>query len=137
MQHLKDKIHSITLERTMCYGPCPVYRVTFNKDGKAIYEGRNNVDKIGRYVGEVDLSDFEKMSELLERLKFGELNSDYSADKENSELQTVITSVSYNQGEKCVSNHGDSGPMEIWAVEKVVDGIVQDIYWEEEEGTAL
>lgn len=131
LSQLKDKIHSITLERMVCYGSCPVYRVTFNKNGKAVYEGKDHVERIGRYVGEIEQSDFDKIAELLDRLGFGNLSSSYSSN--DPEKQSVVTSVSYNDGEKKVENKGDAGPMELWTVEKVIDGVVQDIYWEEEE----
>ena len=131
MSQLKDNIHSITLERMVCYGSYPVYRVIFNQNGKAVYEGVDHVDRIGRYVGEIERADFDKIAELLDRLGFGSLNSSYACN--DTEKQSVVTSVSYNDGEKKVENKGDAGPMELWTIEKVIDGVVQDIYWEEEE----
>jgi hypothetical protein len=38
----------ITLERTVCYGTCPSYKVTLTGDGTVVYEGQNFVRVQGR-----------------------------------------------------------------------------------------
>src|SRR5262245_17588439 len=42
-------ITEITLERGICFGQCPVYRVTLRKDGPATYIGDLYVPLIGTY----------------------------------------------------------------------------------------
>src|ERR1041385_2310439 len=37
----------IRLERTSCFGRCPVYSVTLFSDGRVVYEGKLNVAVIG------------------------------------------------------------------------------------------
>jgi hypothetical protein len=37
----------ISLEKTSCYGPCPVYAVYIYGDGTILYEGVENVRVIG------------------------------------------------------------------------------------------
>jgi hypothetical protein len=39
----------IRLERTMCYGNCPVYNVTVDKEGNVKYEG----EIIDHYYGDI------------------------------------------------------------------------------------
>lgn len=46
--------NSITLERTACYGTCPVYQVSIFADGKIVYEGKQYVDHIGTYSAKID-----------------------------------------------------------------------------------
>jgi Domain of unknown function (DUF6438) len=40
-----------SLERTECFGPCPVYKVTIRLDGSVRYVGKKNVQRIGTYTG--------------------------------------------------------------------------------------
>src|SRR6059058_5801427 len=35
----------ITLERTACFGTCPVYKLTISADGKVAFEGKNTLEK--------------------------------------------------------------------------------------------
>ena len=44
-EELKDVI--ITLERTECFGTCPVYRLTVHGDGRVVYEGIRFVEVEG------------------------------------------------------------------------------------------
>lgn len=128
MSTLKDKITEISMERTVCAGTCPIYTVTFKSDGTAVYEGKEFVDKIGTYVGKVDEIEFKRLAFLIEKLNFLGLKDNYSipvADHAN-----VIITVNYEDKVKGVDNYGDAGPVEVWAIEKVIDAMVEDIYWE-------
>lgn len=42
-----DKLASITLERTACYGTCPVYSVTLRADGLVKWHGVDHVEHTG------------------------------------------------------------------------------------------
>ncbi|EYE88582.1 hypothetical protein Q428_07340 [Fervidicella metallireducens AeB] len=127
----KADIREITLERTMSYGRFPVYKIIFRNDGTAIYEGKDNVEKIGRYIGEIDKNDFNWLVELINKLNFLDLDDNYSLNE--SESASVITTVEYDGKRKRVANHAEAGPMELWTIEKVIDGIIFDIYWENED----
>lgn len=54
----------VTLERTPCFGACPVYRVTIRADGRVAYEGEQWVEVDGTREGRADpewLARLEKM----------------------------------------------------------------------------
>ena len=38
-----------TIQRTACYGQCPMYKATFMDNGEVVYIGRRFVDNIGTY----------------------------------------------------------------------------------------
>lgn len=40
---------SISMEKTGCYGSCPIYTITIHADGRAEYNGRRFVKKEGAY----------------------------------------------------------------------------------------
>lgn len=129
MQSQMEKITEISMERTVCSGTCPVYTVTFKKNGESFYEGKDYVKKIGPYTGNIDEKEFERLAELVERLSFRELEENYSIPIEDH--ANVIISVNYGDRVKGVDNYADSGPVEVWAIEKVIDALIEDIYWEQ------
>src|SRR5690606_29799811 len=43
----------ITLERSACFGACPVYTVNILEDGTVTYEGQRHVSVIGKQTGEI------------------------------------------------------------------------------------
>jgi hypothetical protein len=129
---IKDKVVEISMERTMCYGPCPVYKVIFRNDGTAIYNGEAHVEKLGKYKGEIDEQDFKFLLEFMKKLNFTQLKDEYTIPI--TDCANTITTMMINGDEvKRVNNYADAGPMEIWAIEKVIDGIINDIYWEKAE----
>ena len=44
---------AITLERTACFGTCPVYTVNILEDGTVIYEGQDFVSVTGKQTAEI------------------------------------------------------------------------------------
>ena len=53
----------ITLERTACFGTCPIYKLTISGDGKVVYEGEKFVNVLGTQTDEISQ---EKVKELVD-----------------------------------------------------------------------
>ena len=58
----------ITLERTACFGSCPVYTISVSPAGDVQYEGRAHVRKLGAATGKVPR---ERVDALLSELERG------------------------------------------------------------------
>jgi hypothetical protein len=131
MDNFNNNVKEISMERVMSKEPYPVFKVTFRSNGEAIYEGKYFVDKIGTFIGTIDDTDFKKLSDLMEKLEFNSLREKYLVD--GHDQPNVLTTLVYENQIKAVSNYGESGPVEIWAIEKVIDDLTEDIYWEKKE----
>ena len=59
---------AITLERTACFGGCPVYTISVSPSGEVRFEGRANVRKLGAATGRVPR---ERVDALLSELEQG------------------------------------------------------------------
>src|SRR3982751_4511189 len=82
-----DQITEVTLERTACFGSCPIYKVTLRSDGTVIYEGKRFVEMIGTYKGRS--YGFEHLAKFI-------LSQDYFNLKDNytrpvTDLPSTIT----------------------------------------------
>ena len=49
------KTVTIQLERSGCYGTCPVYTVTIHGDGRLEYNGKGHVKEIGAREGRTEM----------------------------------------------------------------------------------
>jgi len=58
----------ITLERTACFGSCPVYTISVSPSGEVQYEGRAHVRQLGAATGRVPR---ERVDSLLSELDRG------------------------------------------------------------------
>ena len=121
-----EQITEITLERTACFGYCPMYKVTLKRDGTATYVGRENVERKGTYRGK--FYGFERLAQLVEARGYFNLKDNYSAQV--TDLPSTITSVVRSGRRKTITNYGDMGPVELWGIEQAIDGLVANTKWE-------
>jgi len=113
-----------TLERTGCYGECPVYRLTVNSDGSVVYVGTRWVKVLGRQVYKISDAQMLELQAAFERANFGQLR-DY--DKvENTDDDWALISYRRMGGLKRVRHyHGDNAaPSTLGALEDEFDRIV-------------
>ncbi len=71
-----------TLERTGCYGECPVYRLTVNSDGSVVYVGTRWVKVLGRQVYRLSEAQMAELQAAFERANFNQLH-DYDKVESN------------------------------------------------------
>lgn len=76
----------ITLERTSCFGPCPVYMVTIDARGDVVYDGVTAVRVTGRQTDRVPPARVVAILETAERIGFFDLNDRYSRAHDGTEV---------------------------------------------------
>jgi len=47
--------------RGACFGMCPIFELTVMKDGRAVYLGKNHVDRSGRFQAMVSYTDVQQV----------------------------------------------------------------------------
>lgn len=113
-----------TLERTGCYGECPVYRLTVNSDGSVVYVGMRWTKTLGRQVYKISEAQLAELEAAFEHANFAQLR-DY--DKvENTDDDWVLISYRRGIGLKRVRHyHGDNAaPPALGTLEDEFDRIV-------------
>ncbi len=128
---MKSADHGVTeihLERTRCYGTCPVYSVTIKNDGSFVYHGKAHVDHIGEYRGTVSKWAFNQLASFIKDADYMNLESNYKS--RITDMATVKTAVKMGGEKKTVSNYANAGPAKLWAIEQLIDKIVMEGDWE-------
>jgi hypothetical protein len=64
----------ISLERTVCYGVCPAYKVTLRGDGTVLYDGDKFVKVHGKVTDHVAPADVEALAQAFADAGFDKLN---------------------------------------------------------------
>ena len=125
-------IKSVSLKRSGCYGPCPVYNLTFYLSGTAEYNGIRNVNKKGNYTGKISIWNYGKLCYLIDNIGFTQLEDKYRLRA--TDLASVTIIVNYKNGDqKKVYDYGSQGPIEFWSLTKAIDGIKNEIDWKKNE----
>jgi hypothetical protein len=120
-------ITSIRLERGPCYGMCPVYSATLRRDGTAQYRGEEHVSRTGPHVGQLDETHFEFLAAAVEELGFFDLADSYAEPV--TDQATATTTVVRSRRRTRVSNYGNAGPWQLWAVEMLIDAVAETVEW--------
>jgi hypothetical protein len=123
---MTSKIRKITLERTPCYGPCPVYKVTVSGTGEVEYFGEAHVDRAGTHRWRISRRRLQRLEEAFKRAKYLHLEDDYT-EYGVADAPGCLTSVEYDDGSsKSIAHyHGDpAAPDALTELEDEIDRIV-------------
>lgn len=69
----------IFMERTACYGTCPVYSVELREDGSVAYTGRASVRVSGSHTWKIDPSAVRALARDMEKAGFFDWKDEYTA----------------------------------------------------------
>lgn len=124
----------ITLERTACFGTCPVYKLTVYGDGRAEYEGEMFVAVEGRQTATISAEQVRELAAAIEKANYFSLKGDYSALA--TDLPSAITTVTLDGQTKTINHYGmcgypdiDTAPEELCDLENKIDKIANSAQW--------
>jgi hypothetical protein len=125
----KHGIAEIGLERTRCLTNCPAYTVIINADGTFRYTGEYGVERIGEYTGRVSVGKLNQVMSFINESLFMGFEDTYSA----SFLDAPTTYVMVKKGNqtKVIENYANSGPATLWAIEQLIDDLLETAEWDE------
>ena len=102
----------IQLQRTSCYGPCPIYTVSIDARGVVTYVGEKFVRVVGRQTARIDPMIVAKLLARAESIRFFDLRNAYrtieNPDGSTStvtDLPTTIVTVTANGRTKTVEDY--------------------------------
>jgi hypothetical protein len=129
----------ITLERSPCFGTCPVYKLAIYSDGKVEYEGLEFVKKTGKAEGRITEDELKQLISEFEKIDYFNLADQYvSGSKKNcpevwTDHPTAATSLNWNGKKKTVVHyHGCRGATvlkQLTALENKIDEVAKTERW--------
>ena len=111
---------TITLERTACFGFCPVYRVTLRDDGTVEYTGRQHVKVTGAQTWKIDPAAVRALAQEMQDAGYFELQDQYRAMV--TDHPTVHTSLTIGSRTKKIQ-HYVAGPQKLKDLEARIDEV--------------
>ena len=111
----------ISLERTACYGTCPIYRMEIFSDGSAFYHGERFVNNIGNFEFTVTKETINYILKKAEEIGFFEMEDKYTANI--SDLPKTITFIKSEKATKKIIDYHDA-PKILKEFESFVDGCI-------------
>ena len=120
----------ITLERTACFGTCPVYKLTVYGNGTVVYEGRRFVRIEGKRTTTIGEDKVRQLLSEFERAGYFSLKDSYE-ERMATDMPSAFTSLTIDGKTKAVRHyHGDFGaPEELTELEDRIDEVVDSDRW--------
>lgn len=123
-------IREIGLERTRCYADCPAYTFIIQRDGSFRYVGEYGVEHLGEYTGQVSQGRLNQVLRYIEAIDFMDLQDTYSSPfLDNAAVYTMVVK---NGNTKVIENYALSGPATLWALEQLIDSLLETAQWNEQ-----
>jgi hypothetical protein len=123
-------ISEISIERTVCYGACPSYTLILKADGSAEYQGRVFTRRKGRFVGKVNVAEFERLARYALAMGFFDLNDGYTCAVTDN--PSVFVAVASPERRKLVYHYApdhQTAPATLDVFEELIDRVGENVKW--------
>ena len=111
----------LEMERTPCLGNCPGYTITIYENGHVVYNGRNFVEREGKYTMQMTEEQIQHLKNYAQEIGFFGMKDKY--DSAITDIPSVIIMMQYEDYHKKILDRVD-GPKDLKKLEKLVDQMV-------------
>lgn len=88
----EDAAYTLTVERTPCFGECPIYTMTLDsKEGRLHYQGERFTEPTGEVEKELPAEELDSLRLMLDAHNFTALDSAYDDEHVADLPATIIT----------------------------------------------
>lgn len=125
-----NPIELATLQRTMCLGTCPVYKVTIYVDGRVDYFGQAYVKVGGHRVGHATPAELAALRQAFERGSYLKLEDHYDC-YDVTDNPSANTSFTVGGKRKAVTHYYgcERAPKTLFTVEDAIDKAAHIEQW--------
>ena len=132
--HIPEGVDSnliISLQRTACFGQCPVYKVEIFKDGTVKYKGIAHIKKRGQHEAIATTAFIKNIQQKAAVINYMALSNKYpKSDNMITDIPSTISYVRIDNEGKMITNNFDA-PKELIEFEKWLEKEIDGLEWKE------
>jgi hypothetical protein len=114
------------IEKSACYGECPVYKVEIFASGKMVFQALANTKMKGRFCANIDKKELSNLIDSFNQQNYFSFNGVYFSRA--MDLPTTTTGFNYGGKQKRVRDY-DKAPPELKMLEKMLENLVDSTTW--------
>ncbi len=120
---------ALTLERTACYGFCPIYKLTVYGNGKVVYKGERFVKVTGTRTTTISQTAVRKLIADFQKINYFRLQDSYTGG--HTDAPSAITSLTMGKKQKTVNHYlaSPNAPTRLTELENKIDAVVNSKQW--------
>lgn len=120
IQYGKENIF-ISFERTPCLGKCPDFKAVIYNDGHVKYEGRNFVEKKGKYTAKITQEQIDFLKKTAHEIDIFSMKTKY--DQPVTDVPSVFLTINIEDNSISILDRFE-GPKSLRKFEELIDKIV-------------
>jgi hypothetical protein len=127
---------AITLERTACFGSCPVYRISVSPGGAVSYEGKAHVQRLGPATGQIPTGQVNALLSEMEKAGYFSFAPRYvpaepACGRYSTDSPSAITSVQLRGRTMRIEHDYGCGaaPGALVVLERRIDEVLGSAQW--------
>ena len=121
----------ISLQRTACFGQCPVYKVEIFKDGTVKYKGTAHIKKHGQHEATATMAFIKNILQKAAVINYMALSDKYpKGDNMIADIPSTISYVRIDNEGKMITNNFDA-PKELIEFERWLEKEIDGLEWKE------
>jgi len=121
---------TVSLERTACYGRCPIYKVTVLRDGTVLWEGERFVKTTGKASAKLPAAALAQLADAFRTAGFFALQDKYERYDITDHPSAIVTFDDGKRKKTVHHYHGDtSAPKQLYELEDAIDRIAGTAKW--------
>jgi Domain of unknown function (DUF6438) len=123
----------VSLQRTPCFGQCPVFKIELFSDGKVVYEGKTFSKRVGSYRATATPEFIKAIQQKAADIKYLSLDTKYpKGESMITDIPTTISFVRTGSENKMIRNNYDAPP-ELLEFEHWLELQFENLKWEAKE----
>jgi hypothetical protein len=127
---------AVTLERTACFGGCPVYTLSVSPSGEVTYEGKAHVRRLGTATAQIPRQRLEALLVELEKAGYFSFANRYTSaeptcGRYSTDSPSAITSATFRGRTKRIEHDYGCGkaPGALVVLERRIDEVLGSGQW--------
>lgn len=118
----------LAMEKTECFGTCPVYKMEVNSEGVLHLNARKFIEKKGKFTSTLSEDDLQEINILRQGANWKSYKSEYMTGM--SDLPTTILSYSSHTGDTVrIRYESDVAPQELMNVTEKLMKVYTESTW--------
>jgi hypothetical protein len=118
------------LQKTACFGECPVYTLKIFSDGLVTLKGEHFVDKIGNYTNQIPADEVQQLISDFQSANFFDFQDEYTS--EATDLPTTYVTFNHDGRSKKITDYYGA-PDELKLLENTLERYIIISNWKKVE----
>ncbi|MEQ8765171.1 MAG: DUF6438 domain-containing protein [Planctomycetota bacterium] len=123
-----ERWDTIKLERTLCFGHCPAFVVTYHRDGRAELNARGNIELSGKHEARLGEGIFDRLCLAIDKIGLNGLEPHVPPTIVDV-AWTIVTLEREGHKLRFKDYSDETMPAELWATSLLLDGLRLRLGW--------